>query len=70
MVVKETLMKSVRDSVISSSLIESVFSIVIKNRKTFLSVSYDYMLSDLLVFSINECFVSHTDYSVSFLSLV
>ena len=35
---------------------ESVFSIVIRIRRTFLSVSYDYVFSELFAFTVNGCF--------------
>ena len=38
------------------AVIESVLSIVIRNGKTFLSVPYDYVFSELLAFTINGCF--------------
>ena len=37
-------------------MIDSVFSIVKRNGKTFFSVSYDYVFSELLTFTINDCF--------------
>ena len=38
------------------TVIDSVFSIVKRNGKTFFSVSYDYVFSELLAFTLNGCF--------------
>ena len=52
MAVKETVTEFVKQSVISSGVWQFVFSLVIRNGKIFLSVSFDYVFSEPLVFTI------------------
>ena len=45
---------------------ETVFSIVFRKRKTFLSVSYDYVFSELLAFTINGCLDRSWNYNTDY----
>ena len=47
-------------------VMETVFSIVFRKRKTFLSVSYDYVFSELLAFTINGCLDRSWNYNTDY----